>query len=50
LDNLDYTVKLEDFNAETQAAIEEVEAGRGLSRAFDNIKDFMEDLRSSDDD
>jgi hypothetical protein len=50
MNNLDYIEKLEDYDAEIQAAIEDVVAGRGLSRAFDNIKDLMEDLRSSDDD
>ena len=41
---LPFENKLECYNDETKAAIEEVERGEGLSRPFTSIDDLIKDL------
>lgn len=41
---LPFEDKLECYNDETRAAIEEVERGEGLSRSFTSIDDLIKDL------
>ena len=41
---LPFEDKLECYNDETRAAIEEVERGEGLSRPFTSIDDLIKDL------
>ena len=38
--------KINDYNKETQKAVEEVENGIGLSKVYDNIDEMFEDLDS----
>lgn len=38
----------EKLNAETLKAFEEAEAGIGLSRSFDNVEEFLADLKNPD--
>ncbi len=41
-----FEIGLDVPNAETRAAIEDVNAGRGLSRTFHSVADLMEDLNA----
>lgn len=43
---LPFENRLDCYNDETRAAIEEVERGEGLSRSFSSIDDLMKDLMS----
>ena len=45
-DGLPFENNLECYNDETQAAIEEIERGEGLSRSFSTIDDLMKNLMS----
>jgi len=39
-----FAISLNDYNHKTQKAIEDAENGIGLSKAYDNVDDVMNDL------
>lgn len=41
-----FDLRLDAFNAETLAAMDDVNSGRGLSKTFDSVDSLMEDLNA----
>lgn len=43
-----YEDTIDDMNKETRAALDDIENGRNLSRAFYSVEELMEDLNAED--
>lgn len=43
---LPFALSINDYNKETQKAVEEVENGIGLSKVYENIDEMFEDLNA----